>query len=191
MQIDRLSAFFPLLQQGVGLETEVGCNIKDMLLHQFGISSEYIEDRIKTVLLDGKPVDQVESAIVRHGSHLALSAAMPGLAGAILRRGGCLASLRGEITHGRESPDMSRKRGMIVLKLFNLLLKELAPAFFRQGVWIAMDELKELLNAMPAEFWGGCKSISLNGELIALEEFRRMKWSENRDHIKLRVIESG
>ena len=50
-------------------------------------------------MLDGKPVDDIGAALVQDGSTLALSAAMPGLVGATLRRGGAYSSFRSAITY--------------------------------------------------------------------------------------------
>jgi len=57
-----------------------------------------VKEKISTIFLDGKAVDSPETALLREGSTLALSSAMPGLAGAILRRDGPYASLRSSIT---------------------------------------------------------------------------------------------
>jgi len=84
LEPDKIHGFFPLLRQGFMVRARVGCSIKTMLCEQFGVSPEYMEDRIKTIFLDGKTVDDVDSAIIKDGSTLALSAAMPGLVGATL-----------------------------------------------------------------------------------------------------------
>ncbi|MCP4349944.1 MAG: endonuclease/exonuclease/phosphatase family protein [Desulfobacterales bacterium] len=62
------------------LKVQVGCSIRSLLCKQTDVASDYVDERISTVFLDGKPVDDVDSAIVKNGSVLALSAAMPGLA---------------------------------------------------------------------------------------------------------------
>ena len=71
-----LSSFFPLLQKGFAVKTQAGNSIKNLLCDQFGVDAGYLEDRIQTIFLDGKPVDDAETAIVKSGSTVALSAAM-------------------------------------------------------------------------------------------------------------------
>ena len=56
---DQLSIFFPLLQQGLQVKTNIGSTIMTMLCEHFGVGREYVEGRIKTIFLDGKPVDDV------------------------------------------------------------------------------------------------------------------------------------
>ena len=64
------------------VETPVGCSVKTMLNNTLGMDDNYVEDRIKTIFLDAKPVDDINTACINDGSVLALSGAMPGLAGA-------------------------------------------------------------------------------------------------------------
>ena len=109
----QLPEFFQLLQQGIILRREVGCSVKSFLYHQLQLSCEFVEDKIQTIFLDGKPVDDLDAAYVKDGCSLALSAAMPGLVGATMRRGGYYASLRAQISHGSEAENRSRNsRGL-------------------------------------------------------------------------------
>ena len=70
-----LHHFFPLFQQGVIITTLVGGNIKDLLSLQLEIPPDYVENRIQTIFLDGKAVDDLGETMIRDGSTLALSAA--------------------------------------------------------------------------------------------------------------------
>ena len=154
---DRIPMFFPFLQKGVGLRVQVGCSVRELISGQFGLSPEYLEDRIQTLFLDGQPVDDLDSAIIQDGSVLALSAAMPGLAGATLRRGGFFAPMRSQISfRGKKKGDSSRE-GMITLKLFNLLIRELGTFLLNQGVWLKGHELEQFFANQPAGFWKGCR----------------------------------
>jgi len=80
-----LPRFFKLLEQGFFVTTTTGCSIKDLLCKQLSIDEEYLDKRIQTLFLDGKPVDKVEKAYLHNEATLALSGAMPGLVGATLR----------------------------------------------------------------------------------------------------------
>src|SRR5512147_510607 len=79
-----LARFFLLLQQGVKIRRRTGCSVDVFLREEIGAAPETIE-KIQSIMLDGKPVDDIGSAVVQDGSTLALSAAMPGLVGATLR----------------------------------------------------------------------------------------------------------
>ena len=133
---DQIQRFFHLLQQGFMVEVKVGCTIKEMFGQQFGISPEYLEGRIQTIFLDGKAVDNADAAMVKDGSALALSAAMPGLVGATFRKGGYLAPFRSQITHTPDDLLAQKQVGNITLKIFNLLLQEMGPPFLSRGIII-------------------------------------------------------
>ena len=75
-QIARFSA---LLRAGFKLEARVGYTVKEFLCDQLGLPTDYYEERIQTIFLNSKPVDDAEKAIIRDGATVALSAAMPGL----------------------------------------------------------------------------------------------------------------
>lgn len=150
---DGLKTFFPLFQQGVIIKTPVGCNLKELLLRHLGISPEYAESRIQTIFLDGKAVDDLEKAVIRNGSTLALSGALPGLVGATFRRGGTYASLRNSITLVETQEPVLQKDGQVVLKLFNLLVPELGPFLLAKGVWIKGENLDRFINGLSKDFW--------------------------------------
>jgi hypothetical protein len=145
LDTDEIRVFFPLFQQGVEIEARIGTSLKDLLCRQYKIPPDYLEERVKTIFLNGKAVDDPEQALVSENCVIALSAAMPGLAGAVLRRGGALAGFRNSITyHADISHNPDSAKGWITLKLFNLLTAELGPAFLKKGIRISRQVLKEL-----------------------------------------------
>jgi hypothetical protein len=152
---DQLPAFFPLLQKGVNVPATVGCSLRCLLCEQFGIPGDYVTDRITTLFLDNSPVDDLDRTIIQTGSRITLSAAMPGLVGATMRRGGFYAALRLGISHVAESGAASVQGGTVRLKLFNLLLAELGPLLLARGLILEGVELSRLLkdlNPSPADF---------------------------------------
>lgn len=130
---------------------------------QIGVSDDYLDQRIQTIFLDGKVVDNVDTAVIRQGSTLALSAAMPGLAGATLRRGGAYAAMRSQISHKNNTVDDSAENGTVMLKLFNIVALELGPMFLKQGIWIDGKNLKNFFERVPDFFWDGCLNAEING----------------------------
>jgi hypothetical protein len=143
-----LPLFFPLFQKGISLKTQAGESIRDLLFKRLEISDEYMEKRIQTVFLNGKAVDNLAATVLSDGSTLALSAAMPGLAGATLRRGGAFASFRQAITLAVDKASLPGREGMVTLKLFNLLVPELSPLLLVKGVWLKGEDLKPLLETL-------------------------------------------
>ena len=180
--------FFQLLQQGFRLKVHTGCSIKTFLCDQIGLDSDYIEKRIKTLFLDGKPVDDFNAAVIRNGSTLALSAAMPGLVGAVLRSSSFFASLRSTISHQEEAEaERPQEEGMISLKIFNILLKEIGPAFLKKGVWIRGKDLHDFMKKQPDNFWTKCKKATLDGKEIELNKLPEMKWAGKDVFLYLRI----
>jgi hypothetical protein len=136
----RLGETFPLLQHGFTVRTRVGIPLGELLTDELGLAPEYVRDRITTIFLNGKPVDDLERSIVADGSLVALSAAMPGLVGATLRRGGYYAPFRESITDASPAAETVRGSGTVRIRLFNLLLRELGPSFLGRGVIVTGDD---------------------------------------------------
>lgn len=154
--------FLLLLQYGFAVRAHVGCSVNDFLRNEIGAGSDTIE-KIQSIFLEGSPVDDLDQAIVRDGATLALSAAMPGLVGATMRRGGAYASFRGSITYRETGESCSKGDGLVQLKLFNVLLKELGYHFLEKGILVKSADLTEFLRGQSADFWQGCKKLYMNG----------------------------
>ncbi len=182
---DRPSVFSPFLQKGARIQVETGCSISAMLCGQFGISADYIDNRIKTIFLDGHPVDDVNTAVVQDGATLALAAAMPGLVGAILRRGGDLASLRSTISYRSGEERTERRDGVIVIKLFNLVIRELGPVFLKSGIRVSTDDLLSFFRQQRTDFWSACRSVEINNEPVDPEALKQL----NSRHIAEYVLQ--
>lgn len=146
---DQLNTFFPILQKGVTVPATVGCTLKSLLCEQFAIPADYVTDRITTIFMDNCPVDDLDRTIIQDGSRVTLSAAMPGLVGATMRRGGFYAALRQGISHVLDSGTSANECGTVRLKLFNLLLAELGSLVLARGLLLEPDELAELLQSLP------------------------------------------
>lgn len=183
-----LPRFFPILQQGFLVKVMGGCSIRTMLCRHLGLSPDYLEGRIQTIFLNGKPVDDVDAALVGAGATLALSAAMPGLVGATMRRGGYFAGLRAGISHHGENRGATKTECLLGLKLFNLLIGELGPFFLEQGIWLKKAALEKFLHSQPEVFWAGCHSASLNGAALDPRALLTMAWPNGEDLVYLKVV---
>ncbi|WP_298433403.1 hypothetical protein [Geobacter sp.] len=169
--------FFPILQQGFFVPAHVGGTLQHLLCHQWDISPDYVATRITTIFLNAKATDNVETALVRDRATIALSGAMPGLVGATMRRGGHLAAMRGAMTHHETPADAVDRLGTVRVKLFNILLPELGPAFLARGILVSCDELASFFRERDETFWKWCDSAILDntpvsaGRLRAAEPF--------------------
>jgi hypothetical protein len=169
-----MPAFSKLLQDGFWIKGNVGCSVKSFLCEQFGLSSEYLEKRIQTIFLDGDAVDDVEKATVEDGASLSLSAAMPGLAGAVLRKGGYYAAMRDQISCKGETTSASMQSGKVLVKLFNMPLQELGPIFLKHGVWVESDKLKDILKARADDFQKSCGEVLADGRQFEFKQLLEM-----------------
>ena len=171
LNTDLISAFYPLLQRGVWLPVTTGCSLMKLLNNQLGIAEAYVTDRITTLFLDGRAIDDAATSFVRNESTLALSSAMPGLVGSTMRRGGHLAAMRGEITY-QQTQEISIGAGKIKVKLFNMLMKEVGPLLLERGIFLSGTELMTLLEDETSSLKDGCTSVVLNNQTCLCAELR-------------------
>lgn len=184
-----LTEFYELLQAGFRVRCMVGVSIESLFYDQFEINHRLIEDKISTIFLNGKPVDDIASTTLRNGSTLALSGAMPGLVGATLRRKSPLASFRQSISAGKNAEDNENSEGCIRIKLFNILLKELGPIFLEIGIFVQGVVFKSFLEKQTSEFWNRCKKIIVDGKPLNTQP--PTEWfllAANRDLVNLKVL---
>lgn len=136
-----LRMFKALLQRGVATQVRLPRSVLGFLTQDLRLTPEYVRQRITTVFLDGDVVDVLEDAALREGSRLALSAAMPGLVGATLRRSGPYAAMRAEITRPAEHEvhESSAVTTLLEVKLFNLLIDEIGPVLLERGVLLERE----------------------------------------------------
>ena len=178
--------FFQLLGHGFSLNVQTGCSVKELLCRQLGIPEDYLDERIKTIFLNATVVDDVNSATVNEGSTLALSGAMPGLVGAILRSGGFYASMRSQISYDPNKPSSLPRAGKITLKLLNLVVKELGPAFLEQGIWFNGEKLQEFINHHREELKAGGAANELDGEPVEINSLLGLDWGDKTVFLQVR-----
>ena len=180
-----ISRFLKLLERGFRLKIETSLPIRELLCHHFGISEEYVDNRIQTIFLNGRPVDDVDAAWIENGSNLALSAAMPGLVGASFRKGGYYTSLRDTISYTKAKNSISKSGGEIILKLFNIVAKELGPEFLEKGIRVEGKVWQNFVQRNQQDLKTACHSIRLNDTEIDIAKLIETNW-ENHE-VFLRV----
>jgi hypothetical protein len=183
-----LTTFYELLQAGFRVRCRVGVNIESLFNDQFEINQHLVEERISTIFLNGKPVDDIASTTVSDGSTLALSGAMPGLVGATLRRKSPLSSFRQSISAEKTPEDSDKKEGYIQIKLFNILLEELGPEFLKKGILVPRGHLKTFFNKQSEAFWQGCIKISADGRPVTADQILSYLDNNGNGVISLSVI---
>ncbi|MCK4988597.1 MAG: hypothetical protein KAS40_23840 [Desulfobacterales bacterium] len=186
-----LPRFFKLLEQGFIVKTQAGCSIKDLLCEKLGIDEEYLANRIQTLFLDGKPVDNVEKAYIQNDATLAISGAMPGLVGATFRKGGALSAMRHTISYKDDLSPTRHKETTVKLKLFNIVLKDLGSIFLESGIRISDDKFKEFLSRNLEDLKAACISIHLNDEKTNVAGLLEMNWENKQVLLQVTSEETG
>jgi len=151
-----------LLQAGFWIEAWGERSVRDFMREALGFEDEYIERSISTVFVDSQPVDDLDAALVGPGSRLALSAAMPGLVGAVMRIKSPYASFRSAISYGAAGGEGAAAGGtaaagpaggagigaaaggLVSVKLFNSVMAERGPALLGRGLLVDASELAPL-----------------------------------------------
>ncbi len=186
IEADLISRFLKLLERGFSLNIKASLSIRELLCDQLGISEKYVDRRIQTIFLDGKPVDNVDTAWVENGSRLALSAAMPGLVGATFRKGGFYASLRDTISYKKTENSITKGAGKIILKLFNMVAKELGPEFLEKGIRIEGNSFQNFVMRNEDDLKAACSWIHLNNALIDVAGLSKMNWESQEVFLQVK-----
>ncbi len=149
-----------ILQSGVLLPCRTGICLHTLFAHDLAVPLAVLE-RITVFFLDGKPVDNLETAFAHEGCRIALAAGLPGAAGLAMRLGSPLAGLRPGITHLDKAHEVVKEHSYITLALFSLSMPMLAPHFLAQGVYVTPAQLAQYISP---ESRAHCTFISSGGQ---------------------------
>lgn len=164
-----LPFFTPLLEKGVVISGSTGCTLRNFLCTQLGIADDYLDQRIQTLFLNARPVDDVDKAVVTNGSTLALSAAMPGLLGATMRKGGRYAAFRKDISQTADACGICEAPGRVTVKMFNLVAEEIGYQLFQTGVNIDGDDLRRIAERHNGELIRAIRQAEKDGQRISID----------------------
>jgi hypothetical protein len=177
---EQISRLCTLMHNGCYVKVECGKTMRNLLCEQFQIPFDYVRKDIKVIFLEYSPVDDIETAIIKDGATLALSAAMPGLVGAAMRRDGDLNWMRGSITYHEGETEHQQGQGLIQIKLFNRVMADLGESFLRRGVYVKSKYLSEFLTRFTPEFWKEFGTISKNQDTITNVELSNFVTDHNQ-----------
>ena len=167
--IARLST---LLQRGFLVPCSAPVSLADLLLSLPGFDREYITTHIETIFINGTAGDSLEQ-LIAPGNTVALSAAMPGLAGAIFRKGGIHAGLRSTPV---SPPAVHTNGAFITVKLFNSIGADKGGHLLMSGVLVKGSALtrffrnqRERLQSLLVDIRQSKKVLSLNEATLFAE----------------------
>jgi len=135
-----------LFVTGVEMPLPGAMSVNCWLTRELGLDPEYVAREIGAAFLDGRPLDDFDTAELRPGAILALGAAVPGLVGISLNRGSPLACFRHDISQATTGTGMAAGQGsagMVRLKLFNFPARALAAGLVSRGVVVTAGVLSQ------------------------------------------------
>jgi hypothetical protein len=141
--------FLGLVSEGIGVAAPAGCDLDTFFFRCLGLDPDYAANRVRTVFLNGRPVDDTSRAVLAPGDEVALSTAMPGLVGICMRRDSPIKSFRRDITHD-PAAGTARTPGQggtipVTVRLFNFIAAEAGPSLLAHVVYLAGERLARVL----------------------------------------------
>ena len=168
---EKISRFATVLQAGFICTTTNDLSVSSLLGELPGFSYDYINNRLQTVFLNGDALDDFDVLFPEDAAVLALSAAMPGLAGAIFRKSSPAAGLRKPASLKKRIG--VKKRISVLVKYFNDIAIEKGPDALANGVVFKAAELCSFLKLRPSLI-EAMKEIKLEGQPVNTDEFLRL-----------------
>ena len=95
--------------------------------------------------------------------------------------------MRSTISYREETGTEGPQKGMVSLKLFNILLKEIGPPFLEKGIWVHGKDLQNFIEGNLDDFSTGCKKAILDGKEVNLKTLPEMKWADKDVFLLLRA----
>lgn len=145
---DALPLFTTVLQSGIEIKTAHGETLGKFLSNFPGFTAKYLADTVQTIFLNGTAVDDLSLPLTGSNPVLALSAAMPGLAGAIFRKNSFHAALRTD-TKTLSSESEQKKSISVTLKLFNSIARDRGADLLKTGLCLQSKQLANFLTNRP------------------------------------------
>lgn len=135
-----------LLQSGILWQSNATTTVGQFLSSLPGFTHKYIVEHIETIFLNGQPIDDLATQLNGPSAVLALSAAMPGLAGAIFRKNSFHAPLRTTDYHALPDSLPRAKSVVVQLKCFNCIAREKGQTLLHNGCFFKSDSLVKFLS---------------------------------------------
>jgi hypothetical protein len=107
--------------------------------------------------------------------------------GSTFRKGGFFAGMRSQISHVTNPLAHQDRQIRVRLKLFNLIAKELGPAFLQKGVCLEGGQFHNFLQRRSEELEAAGLRFSLNEAKTDLAGILEMNWENKRVFLQVTV----
>lgn len=170
-----------MLQSGFIKSARQGNTILSFLLTLDGFTESYIENEIQTVFYNGDALDNFDAELAGKTATIALGSAMPGLAGAIMKKG----SICGALRKNRTASDIGSVGEPVTvrIKLFNSVARERGPQLLRKGLEIDGRDLLYFLEYRPL-LVNALKNIHFRGQAASFHDLVEILAPSDRILIK-------
>lgn len=182
--VGRILPYTTLLQTGILVESKPQPTIGEFLGALPGFTRRYMNERIETIFLNGLPVDDLETIIVGAAPILAISAAMPGLAGAIFRKNGFHAPLRTTVSNDSSNEAQNSEQVMILLKFFNMIVSERGEAILHDGCLMKCNSVLRFMNYRP-QLFSDALSMNCDDKTMDFVEVKNTLHKSERVFLKI------
>jgi hypothetical protein len=187
MAPDAAHEWISLLRNGFTLRIDGPLSVRTFLAGPLDLREDYVRERVATVFLNGRPVDDMDEALVCAGDSLALAGSMPGIAGITMRRDSPVAAMRSQIT-SRGRQDCPEEAGRVTVRLFNNVAEEAGPDLLARGVEIEPEKLGDFLGSRDSAFWNGLERGEMSGKEIGSQGLAGFRPFEHPRPVRLRVL---
>lgn len=181
---EKLSLFTTVFQYGIEITTSGNTTLGGLLSAFPGFNAEYLANTVQTIFQNGTAVDDLTTRLEGEHPVVALSAAMPGLAGAIFRKNSFHAALRTD-THHQKPRSGQDKTITVTLKLFNKIALDQGEKLLRSGVCLAARTLAAFFNKRP-ELVRGIVQVRFGENTIDLASMHQILATPAR--LKLKIV---
>jgi hypothetical protein len=179
-----ISRFTTFLQRGFLIPCNAPITLYDLLLTLPGFDRQYISSHIETIFINGTASDSFRQYLVP-GNTVALSAAMPGLAGAIFRKNGPHASLRSTPVSTQHNTQTESK-GFITIKLFNMIAGDKGEDILTAGILVKGSTLARFFHSQQKRLQPLLVDIRKNSMSLSPED--ATLFAESHSRLQLKVI---
>lgn len=134
-----------LLQKGFFLQGTSGMSVRNLLHEVLGYEDNFIEQTVRTIFRNNRPVDDIDNVFIKDGDRLALGGAMPGIVGIVMGRDNPYKSFRSDISVQKEVKARNIEPITISMKIFSTLAVETGIDVLGRGILVESLTLADFL----------------------------------------------
>ncbi|NDV20020.1 hypothetical protein GO013_11365 [Pseudodesulfovibrio sp. JC047] len=135
-----------LLQKGFFLHGVSGMSVRELLQNALGYADTFIDETVRTIFRNNRPVDDIDTVFVHDGDRFALGGAMPGIVGIVMGRDNPYKSFRSDISVHKDRKERTAIPVTVSMKIFSTLAVETAVDVLGRGIVVEPVILADFLD---------------------------------------------